>query len=484
MLGDGLLRAVPWGLNLALCVGALVGAAALVVRRHRRRVGPDAPWLALTALLLGAASLRRASEALAFFDVVALALVLALGLRSAQGVRVAALGVAQHLRALADAAVHAATGAVRLLWRDISWREALGEGRLGRLRAVTLGVGLAAPVVVLFGALFASADAVFANLVNRVFRIEASTVLEHAALWAACAGVTAGYLNGLLQPRPRQAGPAAGPGPFLGIVPVGVALGLVNLLFLLFVVIQLRYLFGGEQVVLQTTGLTFAEYARRGFFELVAVSGLSLPLLLGADWAIRGESFAGRRTFRWLAGLTLALLLVVMASALERMRLYVAEFGLSEDRLYATAFMVYLFGLFAWFGWTVLRGRRRGFAFGGLIQGLAVLAGLHLLNPDAVIAGVNLDRAAAGHRFDGPYLTSLSADAVPVLLRRLPKLAPEARCEVAGRLLERWGNPESVGDWRSWNWSRARARQLVAAREADLRRLAASPPCGSPHPAP
>src|SRR2546421_3992795 len=116
----------------------------------------------------------------------------------------------------------------------------------------------------------------------------------------------------------------------LGIIPVATALGLIDLLFLLFVVIQLRYLFGGADLVARATGLTYAEYARRGFFELVTASSLVLPVLVGADWLVRNEAREHQRTFRQLTIVLLLLIAVVMASALARMRLYVGAFGLSE----------------------------------------------------------------------------------------------------------------------------------------------------------
>src|SRR3712207_1338717 len=73
----------------------------------------------------------------------------------------------------------------------------------------------------------------------------------------------------------------------LGIVEVGVILGLLDALFLAFVAVQVRYLFGGAERVVETAGLTYAEYARRGFFELVTVTALVLPLLLLAHWFLR-----------------------------------------------------------------------------------------------------------------------------------------------------------------------------------------------------
>ena len=123
--------------------------------------------------------------------------------------------------------------------------------------------------------------------------------------------------------------------------------------------------------------------------------------------------------FNLLTGLLLA---VIMASALQRMRLYVAAFGLSTDRLYATAFMILLLGVLAWFAWTVLRGQRQKFVFGSLMQGLAVLAGLHVLNPDAFIINTNLNRPAAERPFDAKYALTLGGDAVPSLLAALPQL--------------------------------------------------------------
>ncbi len=220
-------------------------------------------------------------------------------------------------------------------------------------------------------------------------------------------------------------------------------------------------------MIATATGLTYAEYARRGFFELVTASALVLPLLTGADWLVRNESREHQRTFRQLALVLLLLLAVVMASAFTRMRLYVSEYGLSEDRLYATAFMLYLAGLFGWLAWTTLRGARRRFAFGGLVQGFAMLGVLHLVNPDVLIVRTNLARPAAERPFDGWYAASLSADVVPVLLDALPRLHGRAQCGVAAGLRQQLERLEG-DDWRNWNFARARARRLLRDQEARL----------------
>ncbi len=258
----------------------------------------------------------------------------------------------------------------------------------------------------------------------------------------------------------------------LGIIEVSVVLGLINMLFLSFVVVQIKYFFGGAEMVTASAGLTYAEYARRGFFELVTVAALVLPMLLAAHWLLRKESPAHERIFRVLAGVQVVLLFVIMASALGRMRLYQSEYGLTELRLYTTAFMGWLGIVFAWFGAVVLwRGERERFACGALVAGLLVIGLLHLINPDALIVRTNVAHTTAGRAFDAGYAASLSADAVPALVGALPQLNAGDRGVAAHMLLSRW-KKEEVADWRTWNMARAEAERAVRDNEAMLSSLA------------
>ena len=461
--GNALLRAMPWGLNVTIGIVALVGAGVWLVRRHGVKAGPDAPWLAITALLLGAAFLRRDAETLAALDTLALILTLALGAASLQGETVSRWYALDYVRGVATAAFSSVFGSILLLFKDIEWRELPQEGRLRHVRGVVLGVVIAAPLLIIFAALFASADPIFNNVLTGLLAFDMDTVIVHAFFICFWGALTAGFLWWSFLRQPLKAF-AAAPKPLPSVVPLATALGLLDFLFLMFVVVQLRYFFGGASLVVETGGLTFASYAREGFFQLVVASGLVLPIVLGGDYLVSSGTPAQVRVFRQLSGLLLALLAVVMASALKRMQLYVAAYGLTDDRLYATAFMILLIGVFAWFSWTVLRGQRQRFAFGALMQAFAVLAGLHILNPDAFIVKTNLNRPTAERPFDARYAASLGGDAVPVLLEALPRLNADDRCIVVMRLLNRWVDGERASadaDWRTWNWSRARVRRLV-----------------------
>ncbi len=282
LIGDALLRAMPWGLNVALGTAGLVGAGAWLVRRHRITPGPDTAWLAITALLLGAAFVRRDAADLAQFDMLALVGALAFAAASLQGERIMRWSVIDYVRVGVTATIASIVGGLILIGRDIDWREMPREGRLRQLRGVLAGIVIAAPLLVVFAALFAAADQVFANVLQNLLVFDAANIVTHTFFIFFWGALTAGWLRWSLIGRP-VAGPKMEYLPPT-VTPFVVALGLLNALFLLFVVVQLRYFFGGAALVEQTGGLTYAEYARTGFFQLVTASGLVLPVLLGADF--------------------------------------------------------------------------------------------------------------------------------------------------------------------------------------------------------
>jgi len=256
-------------------------------------------------------------------------------------------------------------------------------------------------------------------------------------------------------------------GAGLGRIEIAIVLGTVNLLFLGFVLSQLGYFFGGTALVLDRPDLTYSAYARRGFFELVAVSALVLPTLLMLSTGVQEDR--ARSVFRWLAGLQIWLVLVIMASAVHRMVLYERAFGLTEARLLATVFMGWLGLVLLWFVATVLRDRTERFVPGALLAwSLGVLI-LQAMNPAAVVVQTNVRRAEQGKAIDAAYLASLGSDGVPDLVEALPRLDLLPRQEVAFRL--RCRGPRPAGDWREWNLSRARARSVLDANGAALQAL-------------
>jgi hypothetical protein len=195
---------------------------------------------------------------------------------------------------------------------------ALALGLLGDwlLRATPWGVNLFLWVAAL---VFAAAVAVFQSLLSDLFGFDLAEAFGHLSLTVALAWISAGALWASLLAQGRTNLGVRRPDILsLGIFEVGTVLGLLDLLFLAFVAVQVRYLFGGAERVLSTVRLTYAEYARRGFFELVTVTAIALPALLLAHWLLRAPDRRGEWAFRILADTLVALLFVVMASAMQR----------------------------------------------------------------------------------------------------------------------------------------------------------------------
>jgi hypothetical protein len=486
IVGDALLfDANDVALNLSLWIG-FVAAGALVLHRRAGCTldGERAGWLAIGVVFASGLAWRDAPPLkLLALGCAAVAFALAANRRRAAWVRRA--GVMHYAAALALGALHAWTaGGLALVDATRSAARAGTGRRAGWRRAAGVGRGLlvATPLLVVFGALFASADAVFGALVGSVFRFDFGRTMGRVVLFVILAWISIGGLRGFLTgtglPSPADGGPEAGSrraiGPAwrgLGITEVSTAMAAIDLLFLIFVVVQFRYLFGADTLVQVTPNLTYADYARHGFFELVAAVVLVVPVLLAADWLVDHHVPRDDSVFRGLAGAQIGLVLAVAASAVERLRLYHASYGLTDARFYSMALLIWIVAMLVWLAATVLRGRRGAFAFGALASGLATVAALFVVNPDAVVARTNVARiAAAGSSlpFDVAYASSLGADAVPALVDALPVLPAEALCPLARHLLRRWP-PGAERSIRDWNWSAAHARDAVRLHEAQLR---------------
>lgn len=443
-------RATPLGLNLFLWVTALAAILVALSRWGGAPLTGNRRWMIPTLVLFSALVVWRDSTWLVALDVFAIVVALSVGaLRTPRPLQRA--GLTDYAVGLGHATAAAGANAANLMQEDIAWNELprLEQGR----QAVAVGRGLmfAAPLLLLFGALFVAADSVFQDYVEKAVP-NLGDLWLHVAFIALFAWVSAGLLREYLTtPAPVEA--EIEPWYRLGATELMIVLALLDLLFLAFVLVQLRYLFGGASLVEERTTLTYAEYARHGFFELVTVAALVLPLLLLADWLRKREDGRSDRLFKLLAGALILLLFVVMASALQRMRLYQREYGLTELRVYTTGVMLWLAVVFVWLAFTVLRGRRDLFAVGALVSGFAAIFAINVVNPDALIARTNLDRP----KLDVAYLTHLSDDATPVLVKALPTLEQWQREVLVIELEER----RHRQDWRNWNWSRHRAQQAL-----------------------
>jgi hypothetical protein len=474
VLGDNLLREFPWGLNFALWAAALAVVCLALAAYRSEALAGGGYWLLAPAVLFPFGTVWRGSAVLKALDVTATLIALSLLVLRAQGRKIRDAGLFEYALGGAVAGLNAAFAPFLLLIKDIRWLELKGHHATKPALAVGRGILFSIPPFFVFAGLLMSADPVFKDLIENTLHLSLLDVIVHSFFAALFTWIVAGLLRGtLMGDECAKAMKSRMSWPHVGITESAIVLGLVDFLFLAFVLVQLRYFFGGADLVQKSIGLTYAEYARNGFFELVAVAALVLPLLLVSHWLLAKDKPENERVFRYLAGAQILLLFVIMTSALQRMRLYQREYGLTELRVYTMAFMLWLAVVFVWFTATVLRGQRKWFAFGALATGYLSIVVLHGLNPDALIARTNLARAYEGRAFDANYVSSLSEDAAPVLVHAIaqsgqPSLSPQDRCKLSAHLLENW-SARGEDDWRTWSWARTSAYRVVQENVQSLR---------------
>ncbi|HEY5853420.1 MAG TPA: DUF4173 domain-containing protein [Aldersonia sp.] len=347
-----------------------------------------------------------------------------------------------------------------------------GVRRAGRLdtggmhtTARVLRVGLVtAALVLVFGALFAGADRAFANLVDTLIpAIEVPDVPGRAVTFVVAAALAAGAAY-LLRFPPRFDAVAPRPGRSVRRWEWVVPLAALDAVFVAFVVVQLAVLFGGSRHVLETEGLTYAEYARQGFWQLLVVSALALVVLAFAVRTACYESVTDRVVVRTLLGLLCAMSVVVVVSAVHRMWVYEQAYGFTAMRLFVMTVELWLGSIFALvsIAGVRLRPAARWLPQAVLATGVVALLCLAALDPDRFVAERNIDRYHETGRIDLGYLGSLSTDAVPAL-DRLPE--PMRSCALA-RVANHTGEADA---WNEFNLARTQARDVLAGVDSNAR---------------
>ncbi len=449
-LGIGAFAAVTWpyrevGLETTLTMLA-AGALMYVVARYRRD-----PWTVacavLSAVLVCVVSVRSAGAAVV--------------LSVLAGVVVAAVGLTRAAGLLAMVAACAAWPLSALRGLPLLGRTLSATSRRQLLWPVLRTAAVTVLALVVFGGLFATADELFGEWATAlvpdlgwdtiVLRGFVLVLVAGVALTGAYLALNPPVLDDVRLPEGRRIRRA-----WEWAVPVGV----VNALFAMFLLAQASEMWGGL-AYLRRTGTSYADSVHQGFGQLTVATLLTIGVVALTMRVASRATVRDRVLVRVLLGLLGVFTLAVVASALYRMSLYQDAYGY-------TVLRVFVDGLELWFGLLVamllvalVRLSASWVPRAVLVSGAVFTLGFAAMNPEAWVADRNIDRYEATGRIDTAYLASLSADAVPVLVDRLP---PDmAACVAAGAE----GGPSGLtDDWLSWNLGRSRAAAAVASLPA------------------
>ena len=319
---------------------------------------------------------------------------------------------------------HLVGGMISLPWMQNESPDKNGNiwGKKKRIAPILRGIALSLPIWLVFLGLLYSADLIFAERVDLIvtnFDLENLVELTArliltllVAYFFSGAVLFAAQRSGSL---PAKSEEKAVIPSFLGLTETGIILGGVILLLNSFVIIQFQYFFSG-QANITFDGFTYAEYARRGFGELVGVAILSILLLKGLSLVTKKDELQRHRFFSALSAGLVALVLVILVSAFQRLFLYESAYGFTRLRTYAHVLMIWL-GVYM-LAFLAMEIVKRQTLF--INVSLAVIAGfsltLSLLQVDRFIVDRNVTRSIEGEPFDAGYLSSLSSDAVPAMV--------------------------------------------------------------------
>jgi len=346
------------------------------------------------------------------------------------------------------------------------------------------GLLIAIPIVMIFASLLASADVVFnqrledfveafklENLPEYIFRMIYILVIAY--------GLVGIFLHASTESKDEKLVGKEKPliPAFLGFIESSIVLGSVVALFAVFVIIQFQYFFGGTTNI-NVEGYTYAEYARKGFGELVTVAFFALMMLLTLSGVTKRETETQRKIYSGLGVALVALLLVMLVSAYQRLNLYEAAYGFSRLRTYTHVFLIWIgLLLVATIALEITR-KERMFAFAMLIASFGFAASLPILNVDAFIVNQNIQRELNGtavEDLDSVYFVQLSDDAIPPLVNALqtPTLPDSVHEKVTAALAcirysrdQRLNNREYT--WQSFHFSRVNADNALASVKSQI----------------
>ena len=334
------------------------------------------------------------------------------------------------------------------------------------LKNILIGLVISAPVLVAVIALLAEADTVFQNFIADLLKplesIGSIPFAEHVAVIGIITILLFGYLTVVLTAKVEGvSAPAERYTWSWDAIIVTTVLVMVNAVYILFCVIQFTYLFSGEATIRSIPDFTYAEYARRGFSELIVVTVINLSILL-IGLRFKKDDKKLDRLVLALQCLLVLCTAIILYSAHLRLKLYEEAYGYTYARIFAHMFIGFLFILFML---TLYKLWRKELP---LIKAFAVTAlltytTLNYINVDAIITRKNIDRYLTTGQVDLDYLQELSYDAVPELTR-LSKPGDEDTIaqKMAVFLSDKEKELHSDSPWQSYNFSKATAKRILS----------------------
>lgn len=353
-----------------------------------------------------------------------------------------------------------------------------GETKSRKMGAPLLGFACAFPVLLIVIPLLMSSDEAFDNMLGRISGDTVGELVLSTILGLFAFLLIFSRLFALPKTEKREKDPSTFRG--MASVTLCVALGMISLVYVLYLVSQLAYFFEAFSGLLPD-GFSVAEYARRGFFEMCTVCAINLALIFLASLLSRKVKGKTPLAIRLFSLFFCIFSLVLISTALSKMFLYIGSFGMTHKRILTSVFMLFLAVMFLAVGLRLFVPKVPYMKI-GLITASLLLIATSYANVDSMIAEYNVT-AYQNHKLDSIDMDTIRWEldqdsTVPWLLELLEDEDRAVRTEAAEQLQALFDEAYLVDwewtgssyehsyryqplDWRAYNITAAKAHQLL-----------------------
>ncbi len=329
---------------------------------------------------------------------------------------------------------------------------------------VLLGMLVALPIVILLVVLLARADAAFYGVISKVIkglRFDGGVWLFKLPFMIFFFFIFTSYFYGLQYEKAALGieKKKLATRPCLDFIVVGTVATLFCLVYIVFCFSQLAYFVSAFSGVLPKD-FTYAEYARRGFFETVPLTLFNLAMLFVLAYMSKWVEGGKRKFIKGVMTLITGFTLFLVISALSKMGMYMQEYGLTLKRLYVAWFLsliiVITIILFAKLWWAKVNVLKAIF-----ISFTIMYLGLNYFDVDYRVAKQNISLYKTQGTNSMGYCYNLSVSAVePInaLIKEAPELAHNEEMQF---WMTRWETQLKSEKWQSWNLASHKAKKSL-----------------------
>jgi len=339
------------------------------------------------------------------------------------------------------------------------WVFEINTGKAPIIKRVAAAIVISVPCVIILMVVLANADMVFSmkawDLLADIFKsfsINVTIIILR--------GVIAGlYLFGVLYcaHSDRSYVKEAKLNINGDLIIINILLSAVLIVYTLFVIIQFKYLFAGLAL---PKGLTYTEYARKGFFELLSLTGINIAAILAVVKLTKKHQGRWVLFTKVLCHYLCVVTIVLLISSFYRMFLYTNDDGLTRLRFFVMGFLVFeAIGLVTTF--VYIAKPKFNIALIYLVLALSYYTILNIIPTDNIIAKNQINKYLDNERTGLHYIFTLSADAAPAMELLFENTDKEELRDNVKQFIEEKTSLDIPQRWQRYNFSIEKAKRLL-----------------------